>query len=692
MKNFGSVHSCIILKENGRSRGFGFVTFASHDVAKHVANLRHAIQGKEFGCSLIMPNKDAKSHQIDKKNRKLYIKVKDKIRLTQDEIYEVFHQYGPISDITILKESKERSGFIQFDSKQPVEYLLQHPEVPYKGSIITCEACLSRKEIKKTKQKAQPSTELKEAISRGAKDIPTSNQYKSPKQNKNMADQSNYQNYETYYDQQEEFQDGYENYGANGTTASGYWHDPNEYAGQDYRENNFGQFYPPRMPGGGAKNSKTTKPTYAGEGYDQSPYDYNYGYNEGYDYYEEGEYGQQYEQHHEEDEEHPEAEERDFEPPKIAKRVSGDVQKPKAVEIEVPKKTEALPPINLKITEDKLASPQNNQTPMSSRRPTHGFSIEITCTKDQEAGAIPGDNLSLKVPTENKKGSSVVDATKSPNAESQDGEKGFNLLSIPKAGVKRGSDNLTHKNIPISLLLKTNSTDLIQDSHSSPLFPKIPSQETSPVKPQNEANNEAENKSCKSWDGDPKTSPKREMLASHASRSSNTDHPEEGDQNYLYKKGKERDERRRSDCFHLPSNHSNSPRRKSQFGASPSLQQQLLEPHDPIDMPLQNVMKTNGVYQFVPPFEMDQLKVVGKSVEMDKEEKVVEEDGGRAGGRINKMNNLSLSVPDHNYDPPERPVPLKDNSPLLFQPPPVFSSQSKPDKGKYALSVSLSTS
>jgi hypothetical protein len=152
MKKYGPVHSCIILRENGRSRGFGFVTFASHEVAKHVSTIGHSIQGKEFGCSLIMPNKEAKHQQIDRKNRKIYIKVRDKQRLTEEEVYDIFSKYGRIAEITILKESKERSGFVLFEDKQPVEKLLQNPQVPFHDGFIMCEACLSRKEVKKTKK------------------------------------------------------------------------------------------------------------------------------------------------------------------------------------------------------------------------------------------------------------------------------------------------------------------------------------------------------------------------------------------------------------------------------------------------------------------------------------------------------------------------------------------------------------
>lgn len=152
MKRFGQVHSCIILRDNGRSRGFGFVTFMNHETAKHVAGLQHSIQGRTFGCNLIIPNKDAKNQLNDKKNRKLYIKVKDKHKLAKDKVFEVFSQFGDISEVTILKESKERSGFVLFEHKESVDMVLSQQVIPYFDSVIICEQCLSRKEIQKSKK------------------------------------------------------------------------------------------------------------------------------------------------------------------------------------------------------------------------------------------------------------------------------------------------------------------------------------------------------------------------------------------------------------------------------------------------------------------------------------------------------------------------------------------------------------
>lgn len=153
MRQFGQIHSCLILKDNGKSRGFGFVTFAAHEVAAEVAAHKpHRLHDKEFGCSLILSNKAAKDKQIDKKNRKVYIKVRDKAKLIYKEVLQIFSEFGQVEDVTILHESKEKSGFVLYSSKEAVDRLIAAGDLPYKDTVIIIEPCLSRKEIDKAKK------------------------------------------------------------------------------------------------------------------------------------------------------------------------------------------------------------------------------------------------------------------------------------------------------------------------------------------------------------------------------------------------------------------------------------------------------------------------------------------------------------------------------------------------------------
>lgn len=153
MVQFGRVISCIILSENNRSRGFGFVTFQNHRDAVAACEVDHYFGNKKAGCKLTVPNRDAKKAFQDKNSRKIYIKTRhSKVKLDYDEIWYTFEEFGELEEVSILKDSSHRSGFVLFRDSEAVKYLMDNPEIPYRGSFISCEPCVSKKEIQKKKK------------------------------------------------------------------------------------------------------------------------------------------------------------------------------------------------------------------------------------------------------------------------------------------------------------------------------------------------------------------------------------------------------------------------------------------------------------------------------------------------------------------------------------------------------------
>jgi len=53
MSQYGQVVAVKILKKNGHSRGFGFVTFKAAVVAEYVITLTHVIEGQEVSLTLL---------------------------------------------------------------------------------------------------------------------------------------------------------------------------------------------------------------------------------------------------------------------------------------------------------------------------------------------------------------------------------------------------------------------------------------------------------------------------------------------------------------------------------------------------------------------------------------------------------------------------------------------------------------
>jgi RNA recognition motif. (a.k.a. RRM, RBD, or RNP domain) len=207
MQQFGQIISCMILRDNGKSRGFGFVTFADHHAAKYVTEQYHEIYGKSFGCNLIIANKEAKNYQNDKKSRKIYIKTKDKSPLIREDLLKVFRPYGKIEDLTILKDSKERSGFITFESRRAVDDVMKTPEIPYHEGTIICEICLSRKEIKKKMQPngaqgTQNSSILNESMAAESSAFQSKQHYSTPHHvgQKSTHTQNYYMEEKPYFD------------------------------------------------------------------------------------------------------------------------------------------------------------------------------------------------------------------------------------------------------------------------------------------------------------------------------------------------------------------------------------------------------------------------------------------------------------------------------------------------------------
>ena len=109
-EDYGEVESSkLVFDENGKSRGFGYCNFRSHEsaVAAVEALNKKVLDGKELSCNRVMPRKERDrflKEQTEKWRREIYEKYKGRnlyVRnfdesLTEDELREVFSQFGDI--------------------------------------------------------------------------------------------------------------------------------------------------------------------------------------------------------------------------------------------------------------------------------------------------------------------------------------------------------------------------------------------------------------------------------------------------------------------------------------------------------------------------------------------------------------------------------------------------------------------
>lgn len=127
MSEFGEVIGVKILKKNGKSRGFGFVTFKDPETANYVIELHHEMDGKKFDCKHVVNEEQAKKEEQQKKQRKIFVGGMNK-ETTEAELKSYFEKFGNIERAFLNKEhdtNKSRgSGFVLFKSKHSVNRAL----------------------------------------------------------------------------------------------------------------------------------------------------------------------------------------------------------------------------------------------------------------------------------------------------------------------------------------------------------------------------------------------------------------------------------------------------------------------------------------------------------------------------------------------------------------------------------------
>ncbi|CAA6664954.1 unnamed protein product [Spirodela intermedia] len=128
MSKFGELDDCIVMKERstGRSRGFGYVTFASAEDAKKALESEHVLGNRTLEVKIATPKEEMMSSASKKATRIFVARIPPSV--TESTFQNYFATYGEITDVYMPKDQGSKGhrgiGFITFESSDSVDALM----------------------------------------------------------------------------------------------------------------------------------------------------------------------------------------------------------------------------------------------------------------------------------------------------------------------------------------------------------------------------------------------------------------------------------------------------------------------------------------------------------------------------------------------------------------------------------------
>ncbi|KAK6914802.1 RNA recognition motif domain [Dillenia turbinata] len=126
---FGTILSCKVAEENGRSKEFGFVQFDSEESAQAAIKVLHdtMLEGRKLYVSKFMKKSERRPAAKEPKFTNVYVKNLDE-DLTEDLLRETFSKFGKTCSVVIMKNSDGKSrgfGFVNFESSEDAQKSVQ---------------------------------------------------------------------------------------------------------------------------------------------------------------------------------------------------------------------------------------------------------------------------------------------------------------------------------------------------------------------------------------------------------------------------------------------------------------------------------------------------------------------------------------------------------------------------------------
>ncbi|XP_076946526.1 uncharacterized protein LOC143618081 [Bidens hawaiensis] len=127
MRKFGELEDCIVMKEraSGRSRGFGYVTFAEVEDAKAALSAEHFLGNRALEVKIATPKEEMRSSS--KKITRIFV-ARIPLSVTEAVFRSHFEKYGEILDLYMPKDPSTKGhrgiGFITFANADSVDELM----------------------------------------------------------------------------------------------------------------------------------------------------------------------------------------------------------------------------------------------------------------------------------------------------------------------------------------------------------------------------------------------------------------------------------------------------------------------------------------------------------------------------------------------------------------------------------------
>lgn len=153
MSKYGELEDCIVMKERstGRSRGFGYVTFASVDDAKEVLSGEHTLGNRMLEVKVATPKEEMRAPA--KKATRIFV-ARIPQEVTEATFRSHFEKYGDITDLYMPKDQGSKMhrgiGFITFANAESVENLMSETHELGGSAVVVDRATPKDDDIKPT--------------------------------------------------------------------------------------------------------------------------------------------------------------------------------------------------------------------------------------------------------------------------------------------------------------------------------------------------------------------------------------------------------------------------------------------------------------------------------------------------------------------------------------------------------------